>query len=202
MGRTGTWLVAAAVALLAAAAVVDAVVGRPSGDAASRPVPERSEAASQRDAFLEGERVVGRILYTDEDCRVRTLELPRATARPEPRWEGCEFATSPAGAVGLDGFVPAPEEAAAAGAVCRDGTVEVRAARRGEAGAPLAGPLLRRREGCAPAWRPDGTLTVVREGEIVGLGAAGVGAARTLLGRKDLERVFAGPPWNQISFGS
>jgi hypothetical protein len=197
MGRTRTWLVAAAVALLAAAAVVDAVVGRPSGDEAPQPAPpERTEAASQRDAFLEGERVVGRILYTDQDCRVRTLELPQATARSEPRWEGCEFATSRAGQVGLDGFVPAPEEAGEAGAICRGGSVELRAAPRGEAGVPLVGPLLRRREGCAPAWRPDGTLTVVRAGEIVGLGTAGVGAARTLLGRKDLERAFAGPPWS------
>lgn len=196
MGRTGTWLVGAAVGALAAAAVVDAVVGGGAGGAPapSAPPSEQRETPSAGDDFLSDERVVGELLYVDGDCRVRMLVLPDTRPTP-PGDEACEFTTTPGGRLGYDGVAVAPVEPYAA--VCRSGRVEL--VSTPGAGIPDAGEgsLVGRWPGCAPAWRPDGALTVVRGGEVVDLDLADPPAEpRVLLSRSDLARAFGGSPWN------
>jgi hypothetical protein len=198
LGRTGTSLLAAAVAVLAAAALVDAVVGGRSGGDPGPPAPppEQRETGAGGDDFLDDERVVGRVLYVDEACRVRALDLPEARRRTTPDRRACEFTSSPGGVLGFDGVVVAPEGRYAA--VCRSDRVALLASRGGGGDAdPVEGSLLASWPGCAPAWRPRGSLTLVRDGEVVDVGVPGaVAEPRVVLSRADLARAFAGPPWH------
>lgn len=106
------------------------------------------------------------MLY-EEGCRVRTLALPSLEQRGDDL-SGC----APRGAVSPDGATTAR---------CSDEGVELFA----------GGGFVRELPGCAPAWRPDGTLTVALEGAIVRFRACGDGrdtCTRTLIPRSELVR--------------
>ncbi|MGH2996324.1 MAG: hypothetical protein ACRDM9_08415, partial [Gaiellaceae bacterium] len=69
---------------------------------------------------------------------------------------------------------------------CRRGTVEV---------GPLGGRPFARFRGCAPAWRPDGTLTAVRDGAVLELASS-----RVLLSRSDLADAFSQAGWTRLDY--
>jgi hypothetical protein len=149
-----TWLVLAAVLAVAAAAAADALRGglRDRGQAAAaqaerRIVPPGVPAGS-----------MGTVFYSDpsEGCRLRSLRLAGFTEAQPPSYDECRFSLSP------DGTKAAPE---------------------GSVWSPLGGVVAVPREdgfsleagpeqtivvrGRAPAFKPDGTLTQVRDGKLV-----------------------------------
>ncbi len=197
MGRTGSWLLVVAVGVLAAAAAVDAV--RP-GENVDPPAPattprETTAPDDPRDAErraaadeLRAAGIDGTLLWTDERCRLHALSLPDlAPVAAREGWT-CRYAGPRAGWVSYAAEVRSPDGERAAR--CRDGVVEVFHA------ATLAAERDRFR-GCAPAWRPDGTLTFVRDGEVVALVpcARTVPCTRVLLSRRDLRAALARDPW-------
>ena len=196
MGRTGTWLLVAAVGVLAVAATVDAVRGR-GGEQASEPPATTTEPARRRGPEGEawrrsaGERlrvrgVRGELLWVDAECRLSALALPALADVASVRGSACEFTTSPGGTFAANRLVVSPNGRATAS--CTGGEVEV----RGPADALMGF------RGCAPAWTPDGRLTLVRDGGLVAVPARCVDegtCARPVLSRADLRRVFGRVPW-------
>lgn len=160
--RAGT----AALALLAAgvigAAVADSI--RKSGHrgktvthaattptAGEIPLPGRAAIAARL-----GRAEVGGVLYfVDQACRLRALRLPLLEPARAPRDGGCRALVSPSTAP--PGWSLWPRNTPLA-AYCRRGRVIV----SGSVGESL--PMI---GGCAPAWRPDGSMTYVRRGAIV-----------------------------------
>lgn len=192
MGRSGTWLVAAAVCVLGLAALVDAFVGGDStesgGSRAPRPQPPAPSGLVAVGAdFLRDESVVGRLLVADPRCRVRTLDLPSLAEGIPTGLPTCGFTTSPDGVVGTDRHVLSPDEPYAA--VCNGDVVEVLRVVGGDSErGPELGARVARARGCAPAWSEEGRLTVVRKGEAVDLGRPEIpGQDVVILSRADLE---------------
>jgi hypothetical protein len=126
-------------------------------------------AAALREAGLRGV-----LTYSDEDCRLHALTLPDLTGHPASSERRCRLT----GVVRLRFGRPVGDPQRILVARCRDGRVEV---------SELGGRLLGRAPGCFPAWRPDGTLTAVRTGELVSLFPT-----RVLLSRDDLARELEG----------
>ena len=126
-------------------------------------------AAALREAGLRGV-----LTYSDEDCRLHALTLPDLAGHPAASERRCRLT----GVVRLRFGRPVGDPQRVLVARCRSGQVEV---------SELGGRLLGRAPGCFPAWRPDGTLTAVRDGELVSLFPA-----RVLLSRDDLARELEG----------
>jgi hypothetical protein len=126
-------------------------------------------AAELREAGLRGV-----LTYSDEDCRLHALVLPDLAGHPAPSERRCRLG----GVVRLRFGRPVGDPQRILVARCRMGRVEV---------SELGGRLLGRAPGCFPAWRPDGTLTAVRDGELVTLFPS-----RVLLSRDDLARELEG----------
>lgn len=146
---------------MAAAAVVDGV--RRNGDPAPATTAE-DEGRADAAAALVALGARGELVLYDEGCGEQRLELPSLAQRSaaECRIRGVESA---------DG---------AQVARCSGDGVEVQ---------PAAGEV-QRLPGCAPAWRPDGTLTAAFADEVVSFRpcAASNACAETLIGRAQLER--------------
>jgi hypothetical protein len=149
-----TWLVLAAVLAVAAAAAADALRGglRDAGKAASTPAAEqRIVPPGAPSGFM------GTVYYSDpaDDCRLHSLQLAGfAGARP-PSYHRCRFSLSPDGTkVAPDGSAWSP----------LGGLVAVP---REDGFALEAGPQTIVARGRAPAFKPDGTLTQVRDGKLV-----------------------------------
>ena len=155
MSRLASFALVAAVAVLALAAVVDAVVGREEAP----PAPVTTAGDDVADALAEA-GIRGRLLYTDAgDCRLRGLALPALEPVDAPDWDTCAFALGPAAAVVREGAVF--DRRAGLRAEEFDGGVDV---------LDLEATRGRRIENArAPAFRPDGTLTLVRRGALVSL---------------------------------
>jgi hypothetical protein len=126
-------------------------------------------AAALREAGLRGV-----LTYSDEDCRLHALTLPDLVGHPASSERRCRLP----GVVRLRFGRPVGDPQRILVARCRSGRVEV---------SELGGRLLGRAPGCFPAWRPDGTLTAVRDGELVSLFPS-----RVLLSRDDLARELEG----------
>jgi hypothetical protein len=183
-----TWIIAAAVAAVGIAAVVDAL-----------PMDVRSREVAQSVETTPRERpprppgtfdARGVLFYTDDLCRLRAARLPRLDPVDGPAWDGCEFTLSPDGeSVVASGIVWHPQGALRATAV--SGLVYV------VRDDPVAGY---RRAGHAPAFKPDGTATFVRDGDIVELTPScfaptrRVGCERILLTRRALTRPLLRDP--------
>jgi hypothetical protein len=169
MGRRVTWLVVGAVAALAVAAAVEALRGEPEARPTPTTTPERRQAASARPAvaisgqegvraLLEAAGASGVLYFGDRTCRLRTLLLPAAQWRPEPnRPVPCRFTVDPGGAVHPGEVRVEPESGLRA--VCHESGIDV-FDRAWLALASFPGA-------CAPAWRADGSLSFVRDGELV-----------------------------------
>jgi hypothetical protein len=131
MGRLPSWLLVAALGVVAALAAADAI--RPTQDA--QPVPEPTQTAAPE---LRGVLLVG-----GSDCSVTALRLPELTQEQPPRAPDCGGAVWSA-----DGTLVAE---------CRDGVTVVRDSH---------GEPFRRVRGCAPAWNPNGFVSVIRAGNL------------------------------------
>ena len=180
MRARATWFVVGAVMALGIVALVDALPGPGASEA---PVAEE-EGPPQADVARPSGRfeAQGVLYYTDNFCRLRGLKLPSFEAVEAPEWEDCGFSLSPS----ADGVLPEGvtwEPRGARRVAAFDGSVYVVS--------DAAGWEYRFR-GEAPAFRPDGTLTFLRNGQLFEL----TGycrprrnvpwCERLLLGRRDL----------------
>jgi hypothetical protein len=126
-------------------------------------------AAALREAGLRGV-----LTYADDDCRLRALTLPDLADHPASSERQCRLT----GLVARRFGQPVGDPQRILVARCRSGRIEL---------SELGGPILSRAPGCVPAWRPDGTLTAVRNGELVSLFPT-----RVLLSRAGLARELGG----------
>jgi hypothetical protein len=178
-------VIVAAIGVMAALAAADALRGGGDGE---RPAAGTTTGATTRSRAptlpeeLRREGVTGQILYSDSQCLLHTLLLPdlenelvrrEDTDAPIRR---CTFSIG-AGRLLADGERVNPVGVHVAR--CHRGHVEVRDA--------LSQRLVARMPGCMPAWRPDGALSYVRDGEVF------VGG-RLLLSRRDLRRASNAHP--------
>jgi hypothetical protein len=197
MNRGVTWLVVGAVAAVGLVAAVDALRGEGASQPPDTTTARLSEQGSPATAggvdnpppplshraralaLLETVDARGALYVASMSCRLRALRLPELEWLAEPAPAGpCRFTVDANGEL-------FPEHATFArggelGAVCNGNTVDV---------FDEPGPVvLRRVEGCAPAWKPDGSLTVLRKGELVQ--AIGLDQERVLLSRDDIARAL------------
>ena len=148
-----TWLVLAAVLAVAAAAAADGLRGSLRDRASASPAPERRIVPPGAPTGL-----MGTVVYSDpgDECRLHSLRLAGFTGSPPPKYRGCRFSLSP------DGTAAAPEGSAwspfgSLVAVPRPNGVALDFRSRETIVIP----------GRTPAFKPNGTLTQVRDGELV-----------------------------------
>lgn len=152
MRGLGSVLLAGAVGVLALVAAVDALRG---GDTSST-----ARSKTPTTALVPGPSPPlgsfgGTLLYVDRRCRLHMLELPSLAPVEPARAVGCDSRLD------TTGRLAAPNEAWQPGgdllAGCIGNQLTVTSGDRT--------PILRRR-GCAPAWKPDGSLTYVVDGSL------------------------------------
>jgi hypothetical protein len=188
MSRVATYATILAVGLLVVVAAIDALRGGGGAPGTTRPVLD-AQPALVRGLTNLGAR--GRLVYTDARCTVRALALPslRETARPAALDPACAFSLSPDGRrASSPGADWSPDGRLVA--VCRGTIVGVWVRRE-------RGTAQQEWDGCSPAWRPDGVLTLVREGELLEVrpGCAGPPPCeRVLLGRAVLRQAATRHP--------
>jgi hypothetical protein len=140
-GRS-TWLLLAALIGLGLVAAVDALRGGDREPKRGRGVATTSPAADLRRADVTG------VLYfsvrSEGGCRLRALALPGLQDAASFDLEWCRFDVSPNGNV-------------VAGPPCPGRTFEIRSVDALSSGF----------QGCAPAWKPTGELTFVRDGDVL-----------------------------------
>lgn len=136
-------------------------------------LPNRSALAS---ALRRGG--AGGVLYfVDDTCRLHAIHVPALTATAAPRGVACRALVSPATAPPGWSLWP------------RDTPLAARCERQRVVVSATAGPALPMIGGCAPAWRPDGSITYVRRGAIVQFPR--VGRAQVLRSRNQLSAALA-----------
>ena len=169
MRRWITPLIVAGVVALGVLAAADALRGRSehSVSAESTPTVTRPAPPPTLPEMLRREAITGFVTYTDQDCVLHSVILPRMiddvvrTEANEP-FRLCRF-TEGGGRYLDEGEVPSPDGKFLAR--CRDGLVVVSELESGQ----------QRRSfiGCPPAWRPDGRLTypegnrIMEEGHVL-----------------------------------
>lgn len=178
-----TLAVVLAVALLGALALADALRSGP-GRAEPARGPGGSTTAPKPPTLretLRSEDVTGLVLYSDRDCRLHSLLLPRMIDDVVRRDDGvdvfhCSFSV-PHGHV-VDGEVVAQPEGGLV-ARCRGNRISVWNLESGARSQSI--------RGCHPSWRPDGTLTYASDGVVYT-------GNRVLLSRADLGRAARRDP--------
>jgi hypothetical protein len=123
------------------------------------------------------------LLVSDGECRLHAFALPELEPVAAPDARACRFSLSEEGRLTVGDAVRQP--GGPFSAWCRAGSVELAA----RSGSSLPFTRLYRLSGCAPAWKPDGTLTYVRDGEVVQLDMSCRGGGfctRRLLSRGEL----------------
>jgi hypothetical protein len=148
MRRAATWLVVGAVLVVGGVAAV-ATFLQDQGDTADRPEAGQPSSSTRRDlpSQLEAAGARGLLYVGVEDggeCVLRVIRLPSLVVEQNLEVTDCRFAVAPDGAV-------------ATGSDCR-GTGAL---------ATPDGAVVDLFEGCAPAWKPDGELTFVRDGNVM-----------------------------------
>jgi hypothetical protein len=99
----------------------------------------------------------GRLYLSDAGCRIRALRVPALEWGNPTGVEGrCRFSISGSGGVADDRIAWQPRGRMAA--ACRGGILEVYTADEEPAW---------QTDGCAPAWKPGGSLTFIRNGDLV-----------------------------------
>jgi hypothetical protein len=183
MRRPATWLVVGAIALLAGVAAVETWLGDNEGAAdpaeattqgPSQPgLPDRLEAAGASGLLYVSVR-------RDAACRIQSIRLPTLDVETDVTAPDCRFAVASNGmlATGFDCDEP--------GALQRpDGAVVDRFVR------------------CAPAFKPTGELTFLRDGRVMAVPRSCSGTvdecARAVLTPRDVQRglpvLAGGRPW-------
>jgi hypothetical protein len=183
MRRPATWLVVGGIVLLAGVAAVEALRGDDesaadgTGTTTQRPsqpgLPDRLEAAGASGLLYVSVR-------RDATCRIQSIRLPTLDVELDVPAPDCRFDVGPNGmlATGFDCDEP--------GALLRqDGAVVDRFA------------------GCAPAWKPSGELTFIRDGSVITVPRSCSGTvdvcARAVLTPEDfqggLPALAGGRPW-------
>ena len=185
--RLGTIGLAVLAICVVGAAVVDSLgkslskehshaTGRDAPTITSVHLTDRSGLARQ----LQRDEVGGVLYFVDAGCRLHALRLPSLAAAPAPRASGCRALMSPASTP--PGWSLWPRNTPLA-ARCEHRRVIVSAA---------SGPSLPMIGGCAPAWRPDGSMTYIRRGAIVQFPRTG--RAQVLRSRSQLADALEGVP--------
>jgi len=159
VSRLGTFALVGGVVILALAALVDALVAR------NGPEPlaaTTTEATDDGAPLLAEAGIDGRLLYTTpDDCRMEAVELPTLQPVEAPAWATCAFSLGPGSTVAPEGTV-------------FERPIGLRAQELG-GGVDVFDPAVRRgrrfEPARAPAFHPDGTLTLVRRGAILTLWA-------------------------------
>jgi hypothetical protein len=153
MRRWTTPLIVAAVVLVAVLAAADALRGHDEPKAASEsPTITRASPPTLRD-ILRRDAVTGFVVYSDHDCLLHSLLLPRMLDEVVRTDGGLPFRMCQFGSGG-GRYLPEGQLASPDGrlvAECQGGRIAVWEL---ESGIPK-----RSFRGCPPAWRPDGRLT-------------------------------------------
>jgi hypothetical protein len=165
MKRMLTVALVAGLVVLAGAVIVSAVFeGEEAGRPGAAPPPEKRESEASIEGWkalatrLGREGVFGVLYFTDEDCRLRALRLPRLEPAVAPAWTRCEFALSLANQVAPGAAVWHPQ-----------GPLWARErGRRIAAFAPGGTPQFDIR-GSVPAFKPDGSLTFIDDRGVIAL---------------------------------
>jgi hypothetical protein len=159
-----TWIVVAAIGLLAALAVGDALRPDAKSTSAAPSAPEtttQARPATLRDTLLH-EGVAGQMIYSDQDCILHSLVLPTLeddVVRGDNGAGAIHMCRFEFGAGRLLGAEAAISRDGSRAALCRNGRVSL---------LDNSGKLIRwPYRGCRVALRPDGAVTQVRDGEIV-----------------------------------
>jgi len=157
--RLGTIALALLAIGVVGAAVVDSLGKSLSHAKTKDVVAVRDVKLANRDglaARLRTESVSGVLYFVDGACRLHALRLPSLATAPAPRGGGCRALVSPASAP--PGWSLWPRNTPLAARCDEHRRVIVSA---------TTGPSLPMIGGCAPAWRPDGSMTYIRRGAIV-----------------------------------
>jgi hypothetical protein len=142
--------------------------------------PEAAVAAALRKAGIGGV-----LEFTDEDCDAHAVSLPDLTARPSGLGAACTFTVTGNATSGYE-------------VECRGGRVSI--------DDPQQAPYAQVRADCSPAWKPDGTPTLLRDGEVVephpcpDRGIIPMRCSRALLSVDDLTRELHGARWTGFRF--
>jgi hypothetical protein len=147
-------------------------------------VTVRDVSLAYRDALaarLREDSVSGVLYFVDAACELHALRLPSLATAPAPRGGGCRALVSPATAP--PGWSLWPRDTPLAASCDENRRVIVSA---------TAGPSLPMIGGCAPAWRPDGSMTYIRRGAIVQFPRTG--RAQVLRSQSQLAGAFEGLP--------
>jgi hypothetical protein len=211
-----SWVVLAALVALGIAASVDALRDGDGAESrqAARPTTSRGEQAATSPsagvtanapsarAFAARELrelgASGVLTYSDADCRLQAVTLPDLEPSSAPNARSCRFRFTTGNELYFGRGVPSSPYGGL-WARCLDGIVELRTP---------DGILHARHEGCAPAWKPDDTPTLVRAGEVLQLapcaddrpGELPIRCARVLLSRVLLTRELRGAGWTASAF--
>lgn len=205
MRRIVTWLLVGAVVALGVAAGVDALRGGGERKAGGTEPRERTASGSSISpiegaaAELRAAGVSGVLTYADELCRVRSVSLPELEFHPGAVARACRFRALFGNEIS---FGPAPgSPGGVLSSRCRRGAIELLL--------PNGGLYARAARGCRLVWKPDGTPTFLRDGEVMRFapcpgdepGALPIRCSRTLLSRADLVREFRRAGWLRLRFG-
>jgi hypothetical protein len=160
MRRAGTAALVFALGFLALAAIVDALVPRDGGSSAPRARTDAHPDGDVDRAALRSAGIQGTLFYTDSaQCTLRAVDLPAVRAAWAPDWDTCAFALGPGAEVAAEGTVFRRDGRVAAAEW--NGGVDVFAV-AGSRGSHVPGAR-------APAFTPDGTLTLVEGGRLLSL---------------------------------
>jgi hypothetical protein len=187
------------VGVLVVVGVVAAVDAARSRDSVGRSAGGRTEtgppdSATSLAGTLKAEGIRGVLYYSDleADCRVQALHLPALETTSPPMLRACRFELPPDPGTGALDRGTAWQPGGQAVATCAEGWVEV---------STRAGEAIGKTKGCAPAWKPDRTLTVIRDGEVWGTpcrgpeGYARPACWRELLSTAELKRAAHAVPF-------
>lgn len=204
--RLSTILIAGAVAALAVVAIVVSVISsldsppRPEAAATVQEQADNEEAPAAADADGAGDisliqtrddlvtalaqaNLSGTLAIAErEGCRVFKLSLPYLRAQEQPGLEACSFPVVSDPRLSPNSEARQPNGVLVAS--CREGRLSV--FDHVVTQHPPPDEQIARRystDGCAPAWRSDGALTFVRDGEVVS-------ALPACLGKPDCEHVL------------
>jgi hypothetical protein len=163
MRRRVSVLVVVVVAAIALAAGVDALLDDGSSQAGSEPEPpsvSTTQPEGPTNYVPPAGEPSGTLYYTNANCELQAIELPRQTPDETPNWDECRFVLSPNGVQvsgAGSGWDPSADPVVGRLFELEGGLIQV-STDRGPDGEPF--------EGTAPAWRPDGTLTYFAHGAV------------------------------------